>query len=162
MFLDIYTVCFFGHRYLDNYKYAEQRLEEVVRDLILSKEYVDFLVGRDGQFDHFVSAAIRRAKRNTYDANSSHICVLPYARAEYTNDAESFENYYDEIEICSRSTAAHPKSAIKIRNQYMIDRSDLCIFYIEHFSGGAYQAMKYAQKCGKKIINLAELPQEEY
>ena len=38
----------------------------------------------------------------------------------------------------------------------MIDRSQLLICYVEHNKGGAYTAMKYAEKLGSEIINLAE------
>ena len=66
------------------------------------------------------------------------------------------ESYYDEVQICSESAQAHPKAAISIRNRAMIDKSDLVICCIEHNSGGAYMAVKYAQKLGKPIINLIE------
>lgn len=36
------------------------------------------------------------------------------------------------------------------------DRSDLVVCYVDHQSGGAFQTMQYAQKCGKEVINLAE------
>lgn len=40
--LDIYTVVFFGHRYIDNPFKVEELLEEQIRKLINEKEYVDF------------------------------------------------------------------------------------------------------------------------
>lgn len=40
--LDIYTVAFFGHRYIDNLFKVEELLEEQIRKLINEKEYVDF------------------------------------------------------------------------------------------------------------------------
>ena len=43
--LDIYTVAFFGHRYIDNPLKVEELLEEQIRKLINEKEYVDFIVG---------------------------------------------------------------------------------------------------------------------
>lgn len=55
-----------------------------------------------------------------------------------------------------KSCKAHPKSAIQIRNKYMVNRSDLVIFYVETTSGGAYQTMKYADKQCKNIINILE------
>ena len=38
----------------------------------------------------------------------------------------------------------------------MVDRSDFVVFFVERNSGGAYQTMKYAEKQGKEIINLAD------
>lgn len=64
------------------------------------------------------------------------------------------EKYYDEIMIFEESQSAYPKAAFQIRNQIMIDRSDLIFFYVEHAYGGAYKSMKYAEKQGKRTINL--------
>ncbi len=116
---------------------------------------MEFLVGRNGGFDQYVSSAIIRAKRKYRNDKSFHILVLPYATAEYLNNARSFEEYYDEIEICQESAHAHFKSAIQIRNHKMVNRADLIICCIDHESDGSYQTIKYAQKQKKKIINLA-------
>ena len=83
-----------------------------------------------------------------------HILVLPYERADYRDNKESFENYYDEVQIDSESQHAYPKAAIGIRNNDMVDRSDMVICYIERQNGGAYNAVKYAKKQNKKVINL--------
>ncbi len=36
----------------------------------------------------------------------------------------------------------------------MIEQSELIIVHVERDKGGAYEAMKYAKKLNKKIINL--------
>lgn len=153
--LEIYTVSFFGHRYIDRFREVEEYLEELIIKLLQEHEYVDFLVGRNGDFDQIVSSTIKRVKRAFRDDNCSHILVLPYNSAEFQNNEESFEEYYDEIEICPESHAAHFKAAIQTRNRNMIDRSDLCVFYVDHNSGGAYQTLKYATDKNKKIFNIA-------
>ena len=154
--LDTYTVTFIGHRYIDNMFRIESRLEDIIRDLIQEHEYVEFLVGRDGEFDQIVSSTVLRVKRQVGSKNSALVWVMPYPRAEYENNAESFDNYYDEIEVCEESSRAHFKGAIQIRNRHMVDRASLLICYVEHESGGAYQTLQYAKKQEKKIINLAE------
>ena len=154
--LDIYTVAFFGHRYVDHLLEAGNKLERVLHRLLEEKEYVDFLVGRDGDFDQAASSTICRLKRNFRDDNSAHIWVLPYPTAEYLENQECYEAYYDEIEICEASSRAHFKAAFQTRNRYMVDRADLIICYIDHKSGGAYQTIRYAEKQGKEILNLAE------
>lgn len=47
------------------------------------------------------------------------------------------------------------KERIKKRNREMVDRSDLVVFFVERQTGGAYQTLCYAEKCGKYNINLA-------
>ena len=155
--LDIYTVSFFGHRYIDRFAFAERRLQQIVNDLIRQKDYVDFLVGRDGDFDQIAASVVRRAKQEIFDGNSSLIWVLPYAKADYRDNRENYERYYDSAEICEASDGAYPKAAIQMRNRSMVDRSDLIICYVDKESGGAFQTVRYARSIGKEIVNIAEM-----
>ncbi len=155
MMLDTYTVSFFGHRQIENALTVENRLESIIRNLLVEKEYVEFLVGRNGEFDLLVASTVLRLKRTVRDDNSSLVLVLPYLTAEYTNNQESFDRYYDEIEVSSAAAQGHFKAAIQTRNREMIDRSDLVICCIQHRNGGAYQSVQYALKQGKQILNLA-------
>ena len=98
-------------------------MEVLVHALLLEKEYVEFLVGRDGDFDQIVSSAVKRQKRIVRDDNSSLIWILPYPTAELHNNTENFEAYYDEIEICGSAASSHPKGAFQIRNRQMVKRS---------------------------------------
>jgi len=153
--LNIFTVAFFGHRdVLDSFS-LEQQLEKEITKLISQKQYVEFLVGRNGEFDKIVSRVIRKIKREITDDNSSLILILPYLTAEYTKNVNQFDNYYDEVEICEASSLSHPKAALQIRNRKMVDRADLIITYVEKNEGGAYKTVKYAKENNKQIINLA-------
>ncbi len=49
--MNIFTVSLFGHREISNPLEIEKALLKEIRSLILSKEYVEFLVGRNGEFD---------------------------------------------------------------------------------------------------------------
>lgn len=153
--LDIFTVVFFGHRYIYDPYTVEKLIEEKVKKLISQKTYVDFIVGRNGDFDRCVASAVNRVRKNYRDDNSSLVLFLPYETAEYKNNASSFEKFYSNIEILNTREITHPKAAMKIRNRQMVDRADLIICYIEQQYGGAFEAVKYALKQSKKIINLA-------
>lgn len=154
--MNIYTVSFFGHRYIERGTEIECRLDDLLHDLITQKEYIDFLIGRKGEFDILASATIKRAVRKYSYGNTHFTLVLPYMKAEYRDNEKEYLDYYDEVEICSESAAAHPKSAIQVRNRIMVDRSDLVICCIQHKSGGAYRTIQYAEKQGKKVINLID------
>lgn len=159
--MDTYTVSFFGHRRIADPLTVDRRLDTLIRRLLLEKSFVEFLVGRDGDFDQLVSSAIHRAKRTVRDDNSSLVWVLPYVTAEYRNNAESYDKYYDEVEICEVAAGSHYKAAFQARNRSLVDRSDLVVSWIEHNSGGAYQTMRYAQKQGVPYINLYDERLEE-
>lgn len=156
-----YTVSFFGHRVIEDSLLIEQRLEILIRKLLKEKEYVEFLVGREGEFDQTVSTAIRHCKRTVWDDNSAHVWVLPYPTADFRDNEEAHQNYYDEIENCGASAGGHFKSAHQVKNRAMVDRSHLVVFCIQHDSGGAWQTMKYTKKQGKPYININDDPLEE-
>lgn len=152
--MTIFTVSFFGHRQINNVFEIEDKLEKLIREYLNTKEYVEFLVGRDGEFDQLVSSTIRRCKRAVRDDNSALVLVLPYATAEYRNNEDSFLEYYDEIEICAESAEKYFKAAHQTRNRSMVDRSNTVIFCVERQTGGAYQTLEYAKKADVEIINL--------
>lgn len=153
--MDICTVSLFGHRELSYNIEIEKQLNKLVRELICSKEYVEFLVGRNGDFDTLSSSVIRRAMRDNDYGNAALTLILPYQTAEYTRNSDSFKDYYSNVEVCEQSAAAHFKAAIEIRNRAMIDRSDLVSCYVERKCGGAYKALRYAERQGRAVINLA-------
>ena len=152
----IYTVSFFGHRYIDDSLKTAEKLEELILSLIAKNEYVDFLVGRNGEFDRLVSSTIHRIKRETEADNVYHVLVLPYNSAEFADNEDSFYEYYDNVEICPESFDAHFKRAIQVRNQKMVDRSDFVVFYVKNSSGGALKTLRYAESINKDFINIAE------
>ena len=110
--MNIFTVSFFGHRMIDRPFLIEQRLESLIRRLINTKEYVDFIVGRSGDFDQYASSAVLRVRKAVGDHNSSLTLVLPYPTAEYLNNQESFEDYYSYVEHLQHTIRRHFKSAI--------------------------------------------------
>ena len=153
--MEIYTVSFFGHREIENALEVERKLEAKITELIQTKQYIEFLVGREGEFDILAASVVRRVKKQMDYGNCSLIWVLPYMKAEFRDNEKNYLDYYDDVEICEQSAKVHFKSAMQIRNRAMVDRSDLVICCIQHKSGGAYKTVQYAQKQGQTVINIA-------
>ena len=150
---DKYTVSLFGHRTVEDYLTVESKLYELLRIIMKQgNREIEFLVGRNGDFDLMAASVIRKLKKETGNENVFLTLVLPYETAELRNNTEAFESYYDSIEI-NEATRSY-KYAIVARNRGMIDRADLVVVYVKNESGGAYQALKYAEKNEKRIINL--------
>ena len=152
LFMNIYTVCFIGHREIPDIRETEEKLQKVIEDLIRQKEYVEFYVGRNGDFDISVASAVKRAQNKCGHENSSLILVLPYKN----KDIEYFKYYYDEV-ILPVSSDTHFKAAIKKRNEWMADNSDMLIAYVSKESGGAYEMLKYAELQKTTIIKINDL-----
>lgn len=151
-----FTVALFGHRYLDDQITVENLLENVIKRILDQKEYVLFLVGRNGEFDQCASSTVLRMRKKYREDNSELVLLLPYLTAECKNNVGTFNNYYTNVEISYKAAKAHPKSAIQIRNREMVDRADLIVCYVDHKGGGAYETLKYAKKRRKTFINLFE------
>ena len=152
--MEIFTVSFFGHREIDNAVQVERNLEEKITELIRIKQYVEFLVGREGEFDILAASVVKRVKKQMDYGNCSLIWVLPYIKAEFRDNEKNYLEYYDDVEVCEQSAKAYFKSAMQIRNRAMVDRSDLVICCIQHKSGGAYKTVKYAEEQGVGIFFL--------
>lgn len=154
--MNTFTVAFFGHRDFSEHNIYEEKMVKLIKEIISSKDYVNFIVGRNGEFDIFSASCIRRAKRELFNVNSSLILYLPYVSAGYENNKDSFESFYDEVYICEKSSTAHYKAAIQIRNKEIADISDLIVFCVSRKKGGAYETFKYAIEKEKNIINIIE------
>lgn len=152
---DKLTVSLFGHRIIEDYNAVERKLYELLRIVMQRRNReIEFLIGRNGDFDLMAASLIRKLKKETGNDNVFLILVLPYETAELRNNTESFESYYDSIEINETKGRKSYKYAIPSRNKNMIDRSDMVIFFVKNETGGAYQALKYAEKNQKRIVNL--------
>ena len=149
-----YTVCLFGHRLIENVIEVEAALRKVIENILANHEYVEFIIGREGEFDILAASVIKSFMRSRDTGNCTLTLVMPYMRADFEKNQSEYEAYYDSVELCEESATSHPKAAIRIRNRAMVDRSDLCVFYVTHPSGGAYQTMKYAENVNKNILRI--------
>lgn len=145
--MEIYRVSFIGHREVDDFFFVEEQVYSVVRELLSTKEYVEFFIGRNGEFDTLVASIIKRVKREMGEYNSSLILVLPYPVA----DIEAYENYYDEVEYPRELHDVHFKSAITKRNEWLVENSDMLVAYVIRDYGGAAHCLSKAIERGIKI-----------
>ena len=145
-----FTVSLFGHREIKDLRHLEARLAPVVKEIMRTHPYVSFLLGRNGEFDEFAASVIKSVQREVGKEKGDITLVLPYRVA----GLEFYEEYYDNIVIPECVERAHYKSAITVKNRWMVEEADLVIVYVAREGGGASRAMKYAQKLGKRIVNL--------
>jgi len=154
--MNIVTVSFFGHRYIDDHVRTRDKLYNCIYTLLKEYPYIEFMVGRNGEFDILAASVIRQLNKEYRSDNNYLTLVLPYPTKEYLDNTDSFNEYYDDVVISLAASRVHPKIAIIKRNEEMIDRSEIIICYVLEKKGGAYNAMKYAKKKNKVIINLAD------
>ena len=148
--IEVYTVSLFGHRLIENMIEVEKAIERIVEKITLSHDFTVFLVGCDGDFDRIATSVIHRAKK--LRDNISLILVLPYPKSEYIRNCESYNKFYDDVEIYSSLEKVNPKAAYQIRNRYMVDNSCVALCYIRYTFGGASKTFEYAKKKEIRII----------
>ena len=121
--MNIFTVSLFGHREIGDLRRLNESLLPLVKELIKTKPYVSFLIGRNGEFDEYAASVIKRAQKELENINNDITLVLPYTVA----DIQYYEKYYDHVMIPESMYGVHPKSAITKKNQWMVEQSDLVI-----------------------------------
>ena len=152
------TVCTFaGHREVYQVNIAE-KLDEAISKIIDTDDCFRFLVGGMGDFDGMCSSVVRRAKRKYPDKQISLELVLPYLTQELTENKQFYETNYDDVIVPIELAGVHYKSAITKRNRWMVEKSNWLVAFVYRDFGGAYTTLRYAEKKGLQIINLAKSP----
>lgn len=149
----MHKICaFFGHRDTVITTELEQKFEQHVINLI-NQGITEFWCCNEGNFDWLSRMVLLRIKQQY-----SHIClcyICAYNPDKYAKSHQNWlENHFDII-YPDEVAETFPKYAITKRNNYIADNADIILCYIKYNTGGAYLAVKRAQKQGKTIINLA-------
>lgn len=143
--------CGFGHR--EVFENISGQVEEAV--LMAIKDGCElFYTGAMGEFDNLFSSAVRRAK--IAHPHIKLICVKPYMTNDINTDRGYYAAMYDYVIIPYELAGIHYKAAIKVRNRWIIDHSELVIVYMIREHGGAYEAKRYAERRSKHIIVISE------
>ena len=143
--------CGFGHRIV-----FENIEDKVYMAIINATEQgcEIFYTGAMGDFDSLFSSGVRKVKKSY--PNIKLICVKPYFTNDINTDRDYYVVMYDDVIIPDELADIHPKAAIKARNRWIIDNSDMVLMYTVRNEGGAYEAKRYAERKSKTIINLSE------
>lgn len=150
------TCTFAGHREVYQPGVAS-RLEAELEKLLRTEEEFRFLTGGMGEFDGMCGAAVRAAKRRHPEKRITLSLILPYLTVRLNTDP-SYRTDYDEILLPAELEGVPYKAAIRMRNRWMADHADRVIAYVYRDFGGAYEMIRYAEKRGKPVVNLAERP----
>lgn len=143
-------ITFCGH---SNYLYnnnVEQRLISLIHD-VSKGEAVSFYLGGYGNFDILALKCAKSYK--LYQPNSKLIFVTPYINKWLNDRKELLLKNYDEI-IYPEIETTPLKYAITKRNEWMVNKSDILICYVNTHYGGAYKTLLYAHSRNKSYVNL--------
>lgn len=148
------TCSFFGHREIEITQDLIIKLQSIIEDLIVNKEYKTFYFGGFGEFDDLCYKIVSELKINhpfikrvfcLSDPRHTRVSKRPKWLTK-----EQYEEYvYLDLEF------DYWYQRIYFRNIEMINQSDFVIFYVNKTeNSGAYKALQYAKKKKKPFVNI--------
>ena len=151
--------CFTGHRSLmkDKSENLMTRLNLEIDKLIelgVSTYYSGGALG----FDQ-ISASIIIKKRDE-GRSIELIFALPHKNQDELWSSEQkvlYKSLLDKAYKIIYISDAFDKDCMKKRNYYMVEHSSYCICALEYKRSGTFQTVRYAQKNGLNIVNVANV-----
>lgn len=142
--------CGFGHR--EVFENISEKIYSAVK-AAAAQGCELFYTGAMGNFDELFSSAVRRLKKEY--PNIKLVCVKPYMTKDINTYGDYLYKLYDDIIVPTELADIHYKTVIHKRNQWIVDNSSVIIGYIKRDCGGAYKALKYAEKQKKYIVFIS-------
>ena len=153
------TCCFTGHRKMtDKEKLScSKRISHLV-DTLVHIGVTEFITGGALGFDTVACVTLINIKRQKYPHINITVAVPCKDQSQYWSIGDkaiysSTLKYADRVVVLSEK---YTSTCMQERNRYMVDHSKYCISYLKTQSGGTYNTVRYAKKCGVAVINLAE------
>lgn len=139
-------VAFFGHRD-KNYEAYEEKITEILKELIERHGANEFYNGYRGNFDKLCSAIVFKLKKSY--PNIRNIMVLSYHPDEKFTLPGCFD---DSVYLLDKNVP--PRFAITHTNRKIVEMVDYIVSGSFASYGGAYEACEYARRKNKIIFNL--------
>ena len=117
------SCCFCGHRFV--FQNINDKVREIITDLVENKGVTVFYTGHMGDFDELCESIVRNLK--SCHRNIKIYWVIPYYMKRINANKEQYSILFDEI-ISPDFGDVHYKQAIKMRNQWLVDNSDIIIY----------------------------------
>ncbi len=147
----IFTFC--GHSSIN---FDVEEMESKILNLLeseLNGTPVQFLLGGYGQFDGFALRCCKKYK--TLHPEATLTFVTPYLDDDYLKNRDIFLKEYDDV-IYPELEIVPKRYAISKRNQWMVQKADFLIAYVDHSWGGAVKTLEYAIRSKKNYVNLGK------
>ena len=152
------TVCFTGHRTFSHAALSAlpQLLQDTLTELIQSG-YDTFRTGGALGFDTMAALKVLELK-----TKFPHVQLHLYLPCRDQDKLWNTDEQHLYEQILARADAIHytadtyTKGCMLQRNREMIDGSAICIAYFDGHGGGTAYSYGYANRCGVKVINLAQ------
>ena len=158
------TVAFTGYR-PDKLPFVEDKKDELylkfrerllqVINRLIERGYTDFISGVALGFDTWAAEDIIALKKENKDIHLE--CAIPFPKqAERWEffDRLRYKKILRKADISTTLCEQYQSNAYFIRNEYMVDKSDVIVCCFDGQSGGTAKTVAYAKKKDKIIIQI--------
>ena len=151
------TCCFTGHRKIPLEERAEitSRLERVITSLH-QKGIRYYGAGGALGFDTLAAQTVIRLRESCPGIKL--ILVLPcltQTRGWRPEDVTEYERIKTQADKTVYTAQQYTPDCMHKRNRHLVDNSGVCVCYMTEGIGGAAYTVRYAEKRGLQIINIA-------
>lgn len=152
------TCCFTGHRQIPPGTQAEitDKLERVITDLY-QKGIRFYGAGGALGFDTLAAQTVIHLRESYPDMKL--ILVLPcltQTRGWKPEDIAEYERIKAQADKVVYTAQQYTPGCMHSRNRHLVDHSGVCVCYLTRDSGGTAYTVRYAEKQGLEIINIAQ------
>lgn len=152
--------CFTGHRpnKMDmTEKEIKPLLEKAIDDAV-AEGYVTFITGMAQGTDIWAAEIVLDRKLTNKDIHL--ICALPHPGFECrrsSTEKERFNNIIANADLVKMINEHYFKSCYQIRNEWMVDRSNLVIAVFNGSKSGTKNTIDYAKRKGVRVENVLQI-----
>ena len=149
---------FTGHRRITKKDAVElpQKIDVLLESLI-EEGYTDFCAGGAIGFDTIAALKVIDKKKK-YGFIKLRLYLPCPEQANMWNGNLKKAYYYvlENADTVSYAADVYTNGCMQKRNRAMVDDSELCVAYCYASTGGTFYTLNYAEKKGKKVINMYE------
>ena len=151
--------CFTGHRYIST-EFKEklpEKIELQIRELI-SNGTVDFVTGGARGFDTLVALEVIKLRLEFPEIRL--ILALPchdQTRGWTNSDKNLYEKILNSADLIYYTAENYSSDCMMKRNQFMVDNSVSCVFYLTNPRSGTYKTVAYAMENDLELYNILSI-----
>ncbi len=151
--------CFTGHR-PEKIELSEKEIKPLLENAIdraIEDGYVTFITGMAMGTD--IWAAEILLKRKKKNKNLHLVCALPHPNFESRRsiiEKMRFNTIIKNADCVKQVSKLYYKGCYQVRNEWMVDRSNLVIAVFNGQKSGTKNTIDYARKKGLNIVNVLE------
>ncbi len=144
----MYSCTFIGHSFCPSSVFDKTKI--IIKELIEQRNVKNFYVGTHGNFDGLVYKILCEFE-NIYDIN----VTVVLSRLPPKKENAYFD--FSKSVLPEAVAKTPPRYTIVARNKWMIEQSDIVVFFVDHTASNSVEFARHAIKKCKETINIGKV-----